>query len=126
VVSQFTLAADTSRGNRPVFNGCVPRRRGQAGRRFCGRTYRPWHRSRTGPLRRRYESRPDQRRPGDDLAGYGGLRHDSTRFHSDPWSSLAQESHGFSIQLPWVNGIEGRNSGRHAGIEVTDGHGRRL
>ena len=67
IVSQFTLAADTSRGNRPSFTGAA---RAELGRRLYERvlaTARRLHaRRRQRRVRRRHAGQPRQRRAGDD------------------------------------------------------------
>jgi D-tyrosyl-tRNA(Tyr) deacylase len=63
IVSQFTLAADTSRGNRPGFSGAAG---AELGRRLYERALATARRRRQRRVRRRHAGQPRQRWAGDD------------------------------------------------------------
>jgi D-tyrosyl-tRNA(Tyr) deacylase len=75
IVSQFTLAADTSRGNRPGFSPAAPPRgRPPPLRTFHNRPRSPRYPHGKRGFWRGYGCQPYQRRPGHNLARYGKLR----------------------------------------------------
>jgi len=66
IVSQFTLAADVSGGNRPGFTGAAPPALGEALYDAFVAAAREAHPVvQTGRLRVRHAGEPGQRRPGD-------------------------------------------------------------
>ena len=74
VVSQFTLAADTSRGNRPGFSRAAPPDEGlRLYELFTASLAEHGVPVSTGALRAGHAGPPRQRRPGHDLDRHGGL-----------------------------------------------------
>ena len=75
VVTQFTLAADTSRGNRPGFSSAAAPEAGEAlYEGFAAALEGLGVAVANGPVRGGYGGQPGQRRAGDDLAGQRGVR----------------------------------------------------
>lgn len=69
IVSQFTLAADASGGNRPASPGCALPRGSGCTNTSWPRRVRPTLRG-NGRICRRHASSPGERRPGDDTAAH--------------------------------------------------------
>ena len=104
VVSQFTLAADTSRGNRPGFSMAASP---DEGRRlyeyFAGRLQAAGHSGRDRTVRRGHEGRSRQRRTGDDLARHGGVAwlFRAPRRSEPPAGIFSSRRRAGAVRQPW-------------------------